>query len=93
MSLLYEIFGWAGAIAFAFCALPQALQCLRQKHAHGVNALFLTLWITGEILTLTYVIGDIGFKWPLLVNYIMNIIFIAVIVYFKLFPKYPAYNS
>lgn len=85
--MIFNSLGWIGALAFAFCALPQAIQCWKQGHAYGVNPTFLTLWIIGEITTLAYVIGDMGFKWPLIVNYVMNLTFIGVIGYFYLFPS------
>lgn len=76
-----ELIGWIGAICFAISAAPQAYQCISQGHAIGINGMFLFLCITGEILTLIYVLPT-G-KVPLLANYIANLFFLAIIVYFK----------
>lgn len=79
-----EIFGWLGAFFFAICALPQALKSFYEKHSHGLSWGFLILWIGGEISTAIYVwpTGDI----PLLINYLGNLLLIAVIVWYKVFP-------
>jgi len=91
--MIFEILGWIGAVSFAFCALPQAVQCWKQGHAQGVNVAFLSLWITGEVTTLAYVVGDMGLKWPLIVNYVMNLLFISVIGYFRIWPKEPSSSN
>lgn len=80
-----EIIGWLGSLAFSICAIPQAYHCFKNKHANGVSWLFIILWLLGEILTLIYVIpkGHL----PLIVNYALNIVFIVVILYYKIMPK------
>lgn len=72
-----EILGWAGGILLGICAIPQAYQCYKQKHAHGISKIFLTMWLVGELLTLAYV-------WPkkdlpLLFNYSVNLCCLVVI--------------
>ena len=80
-----ETIGWLGAMLFAICGLPQALQSIKDKHSHGLNWFFLLAWAGGEILTIIYVFP----KWdlPLLANYLVNMIFLAIMLYYKLFPK------
>jgi uncharacterized protein with PQ loop repeat len=80
-----ELLGYIGSICFAICGLPQAIQSYKDKHSDGVNTAFLMLWLIGEICTLAYAFTkDVP---PLIINYLGNLIFISVIVYYKLFPK------
>jgi uncharacterized protein with PQ loop repeat len=77
-----ESIGWAGAVLLAFCGLPQAVQSWRTRSSAGVSWGFLGMWGVGEILTLAYVAPMS--EWPLIVNYSANIVFVAVIAFFKL---------
>jgi uncharacterized protein with PQ loop repeat len=83
-----ELIGWIGAACFALCALPQAIQCYKQKHANGLNNLTLILWLIGEILTILYVL-DKGANdlLPLFFNYVVNILLLMVILYYKYFGR------
>lgn len=84
---MVELIGWTGGILFAFCALPQAVMSYRQGHSNGVANLLLLMWGSGEILSMGYVLLKHGFDLPLLFNYVMNLLFIAVISYYKFFPR------
>ncbi len=75
--------GWTAGLLFAFCGLPQAIQCYKQGHAKGVSSIFILMWLTGEILMQFYVIEKHGFDMPLLVNYWINTIFALIIVKYK----------
>lgn len=82
--------GWVGAAAFSVSALPQAWLSFMQGHSEGISPILLRLWCIGEVMMLKYVWPqkeDGIRKWPLLVNYAMNLIFISVIVYYKFFPR------
>lgn len=83
--MFLEIIGWIGAIAFGICGLPQAIKSKKQGHSGGISAIFLSLWLIGEVTTLIYVFPKAHF--PLIFNYLMNILFVLVIFYYKLFPK------
>lgn len=82
-----ELCGWFGAICLACCAIPQARMSLVQGHAHGVSSGLLWLWSLGEIFTLIFLVYQPVLNWPLIMNYTANIIFVSVIVWFKLFPR------
>lgn len=89
MDILFinEIIGWVGAIGYTLCGLPLAYNIWKYNDASGLNWAFVSLWGTGEICTLTYVmLGNylIG-NWqiPLLVNYILNFFVLWYIVYMK----------
>lgn len=81
--------GWIGSGLLAFCGLPQAVSSWRNKNSDGLTYLFLFMWSGGEIATLIFITSAITFEYsaPLLLNYSANLIFLAVIIWFKLFPK------
>lgn len=85
---MYEIIGWVGSIMFAICAVPQAFLSWKQGHSNGLNWLFLGLWLGGELLTTYYVWPKQD--WPLLTNYFINMTCLAVILYYKLWPRTPS---
>ena len=80
-----ETLGWIGSILLAFCGLPQAIESYKQKCSHGLTWGFILMWFSGELLTLAYVIPKLDL--PLLFNYVTNIIFLSIIIYYKINPK------
>ena len=80
-----ELIGWTGAILFAICGLPQAIQCAREGHARGLNWFFLLAWFWGEILTIIYVWPKADY--PLLFNYFLNLVFLLVIIRYKIWER------
>lgn len=43
------------------------------------------LWYMGEVLTLTYIIPKQD--WPLIFNYVSNLAFVSVVLYYKIKPR------
>lgn len=84
---MLSFIGWLGSLCFALCAAPQAYQCYKQKHASGVNSAFIWLWFIGEICMIIYTPMTLGWDWPIMTNYIVNIIFICIILRYIYFPK------
>lgn len=82
---MLEYIGWIGSILLAFCGLPQAIESYKTKSSAGLTWGFLIMWGVGEILTVVYIIPK--WHWPLIFNYTANIIFISIIVYYKIKPK------
>lgn len=80
-----EFFGWAGSILFAICGLPQAMQSVKDGHSNGLNWFFLLAWLFGELFTIAYVLPKMDI--PLLANYMINLIFLAIMIYYKLWPR------
>jgi len=80
-----ETIGWIGSILLAFCGLPQAIESYKTKNSDGLTWGFLIMWGVGELFTIVYIIPK--WHWPLIFNYTANIIFISIIVYYKLKPK------
>ena len=77
-----DTIGWIGSFLLAFCGLPQAYKCWRTKRADDISWMFLLMWGFGELLILVYVIPKLD--WPLVFNYAANIIFIGIILRYKL---------
>ena len=80
-----ETIGWLGAGLFAICGLPQAWQCWRDGHSRGLNWFFLLAWFGGEVLTIIYVLPKMDM--PLLANYFINMIFLAIMLYYKIWER------
>jgi uncharacterized protein with PQ loop repeat len=80
-----ETIGWIGSILLAFCGLPQAIESYRTKNSNGLTWGFLIMWGVGEIFTVIYIIPK--WHWPLIFNYTANLIFISVILYYKIKPR------
>jgi uncharacterized protein with PQ loop repeat len=86
--LMEDIFtfnAYLGSILLAICAAPLAYRAYHDGHSKGVDGLFLLIWTLGEIFTLSYVL----YTWdlPLILNYGLNLVFIGVVVYYKLKPR------
>jgi uncharacterized protein with PQ loop repeat len=74
--------GWIGSIFLALCGVPQAYQCYNQKHAKGINTVFLVLWTAGEIFTLIAVAQEAPLSY-LLFNYTANLVCLGIIWRYK----------
>lgn len=80
-----EVIGWIGSLAFAFCALPQAYHSWKTGKSDGVTWGLIIGWWIGEWCSLIYVLPT--FQWPLIANYVGNIIFCGVITYYKIWER------
>lgn len=80
-----ETIGWLGAILFAICGLPQAIQCAKDGHSRGLNWFFLLCWLFGELFTILYIWpkNDI----PLLFNYFLNLVFLVIMIRYKIWER------
>lgn len=76
-----HIFGFSGGLLLGLCAVPEAYQSIVRGHSGTISALFLGMWGLGEILTLIYVLRSREkLDWPLVLNYTVNLICIAIII-------------
>ena len=82
---MLENIGCIGSILLAFCGLPQSVESIKTKSSEGLTWGFIGMWFIGEICTFIYILPTLNL--PLLFNYTANIIFLAIIIYFKLMPK------
>lgn len=80
-----ETLGWLGSILLAFCGLPQAIESYKTKSSAGLTWGFIAMWFIGEIFTFVYILPKMDL--PLLFNYTANILFLSVIIFYKLNPK------
>ncbi len=80
-AFVHEIIGWIGGICLGICAVPQALQSIKNKHSRGVNGWFLLLWAVGELAALAYVAPMASY--PLIANYLLNLLLIGIIGIYK----------
>lgn len=80
-----ETIGWIGSILLAFCGLPQAIESWRTKNSDGLTWSFLLMWGMGEVFTIIYILPK--WHWPLIFNYTANLIFIGIILYYKIKPR------
>lgn len=80
---MIETIGWIGSLLLAYCALPQVILTIRTKSAKGISWGFLLMWSIGEILTFIYIVST-TMSPPLLINYGLNIIFLVIIIFYKL---------
>ncbi len=72
--------GWIGAFLMSFCGIPEAVRSYKNKNCCAGWGL-LGMWGSGEVLLMIY----ICFKWDaaLFFNYVVNILCIATLIYFK----------
>ena len=81
-----ELIGWIGSVCLGICALPQAIQCYKEKHADGISHGLVWLWYIGELFTLIYIVLT-NASIPLILNYSVNLLLLHVILYYKYVTK------
>ena len=79
-----EIVGWIGSVLLSICGLPLAIQSFRAKNSDSINSSFLYIWTFGEVFSLIYLLS-LG-EGILLWNYIINLIFLSIIIFYKIKP-------
>lgn len=82
---MLEIFGWLGSILLAFCGLPQAIESYKTKNSDGLTWGFLLMWFFGEAFTFVFVFPTM--MLPLVFNYTANMIFLCIILFYKIRPR------
>jgi uncharacterized protein with PQ loop repeat len=81
---MMEIFGWLGSVMLAFCGLPQAIESYKTKNSDGLTWGFLLMWLFGEVFTFIFIFPTMIL--PLVFNYTANLIFVGIIIYYKIRP-------
>ena len=81
--MLIELIGWLGAILFATCSIPQVLQVYRTRRCDDLSMSFLQMWLWGELLSFAYVLNNEQLQWPLITNYVFNILLVIYLVWAK----------
>lgn len=80
-----EYIGWIGSILFAVCGFPQAVQSIRDGHSRGLNWFFLGCWLFGELFTIVYIWPKQDY--PLLFNYLLNLVFLVIMIRYKIWER------
>lgn len=76
-----DTIAFLGNFLLALCGLPLAIDAIRTKDPK-VPTSFLVVWGLGEILTLIYVLYLMDIY--LIMNYMTNLTFIGIVVYYKI---------
>lgn len=79
--------GFLGALFFGICSFPQVYQVWKTQDTKAMSKSFLILWALGEIFCWVYIIAQnytVGIiQWPLHMNYFLNGIGLAYLLYKK----------
>ena len=81
------VVGLIGMVCFSFSGLPQMLKAIKEGHANGMAALTIWLWLIGEFCYICYTLANYSSDFVLMVNYVMNFSIVAVIAWYKHFPR------
>lgn len=84
---MFEIIGWLSSFFLGACGVPQAYFSWKRGKADDISWTFLIFWQAGEILGTIYVLSFTQIPFPILVNYIINIIVISIILRYKIKPR------
>mgnify|MGYP006308188023 CR=1 FL=1 len=82
---MLETLGWIGGVLLAVCGAPEAYRSFRRGKT-DIGWSFLLMWYIGEIFTFIPVFLALGTGY-LLLNYGLNILFITVLIWYKIFPR------
>lgn len=78
-------FGYTASILLTVCALPQLVKTVKDGNAHGLSIYFVVTWFAGMISQLLFAVSIK--QLPLILNAGITCIVVAVILYYKIFPK------
>lgn len=74
--------GWIGSVLLGICAIPELIRTITTKKCHIGWGMLLT-WYFGEIFVLYYIMSSL-WSFPLIFNYLLNIIIISIMLFYKL---------
>jgi uncharacterized protein with PQ loop repeat len=82
---MYSAIGWFGSVCFSLSALPQAYKSWSEGHSKGISWGLLILSFLGELCSLVYIypLNILAF----VINYVLNLVFLSIIIYYKLVPR------
>lgn len=80
MHISMEIISWIGSLLLAMCGLPLAIEAIKTKQCNISNS-FLAMWGLGELFVVIYTVYKN--ESALTFNYISNIVFISILLYYK----------
>jgi uncharacterized protein with PQ loop repeat len=84
---LFDAIGWVGNIMLSIGVIPQLVRTWRTHDVSSFSWSFLLLWAIGVFMTFIYImadnIRDHKFQFPLLLNYLVNILGTFYLVFAK----------
>ena len=81
---LHKLIGIMGGVLLSFCGLPEAIRSIKTKTCSIGHAMLIS-WGLGEILLFMYVLPTKDL--PLILNYGINVLFIGVMYFYKIFGR------
>lgn len=69
-----------GSLLLALCGLPEAISAYKTKKC-TLGWPMLLMWLGGEILLIVYALQTA--QYPLLLNYVANVVFLAIMIRYK----------
>lgn len=76
-------------ICLITAAIPQAIKAYREGHSNGIAGPFIVLLLIGFSLMSLYLWLTKPI-WPVLINYLFNIVMMLIIGRYKVFPRKPS---
>ena len=83
---MIHLLGYVAMACLITASVPQAVKAIREGHSHGVSGYFLILLLVGFGLMSTYLCLTKP-VYPVLINYLSNIVMMGVVAYYKVFPR------
>ncbi len=84
----FVFIGWFGNIILSISVIPQVYETWKTHDVSSFNWSFLLMWTFGVIFTFIYLIHDNyqskRYQYPMLLNYLVNVIGTVYLVYAKL---------
>ena len=83
---MIQLIGYAAMLCLASAAIPQVFKTIVDGHSKGIAGGYIALLLCGFTLMSTYLLLTKP-VWPVLINYMINIMMMLTIGYYKLFPR------
>ena len=80
-----EFIGYLGAGFMALCGLPTAFLAIKRGNGKHIDNGLYILWSLGEIFSIIYALQFNSIQ--LNINYLTNLFFLAIIGFYKVFPR------
>lgn len=74
------MFATIGSLLLALCGLPEAYRAFKLKRCDVGYGMLLS-WLIGELFLIVFAIQTT--QYVLLINYLTNVLFIAIMLYYK----------
>lgn len=80
-----EVIGYIGGILLAVCGVPELIRTVKNKVCN-LGWGFILLWFFGELFMFWYIL-DKPFDGPLFFNYLLNLLMVGIMLYYKVRPS------